>query len=364
MNPPSFTSSSTTEDPKNFIEELEKVFDVMHVADTERVELAAYHMKNVARTWFDQWKGGRTEDAPPFTQLSRYAPEMVKDMRSRMSLFVAGLGRLSSKEVRAAMLIGDMDISRLMVYVQHVEEEKLRDREEFKNKKTKTGNESRQQKGSVNRSSFQKQKGPAPSSASAPAPKNKGEYNGQNSQNSRARPAQSQGSVAQGGSWSPVCGRCGRNHSGKCHDGQIGCFKCGQEGHFMKECPKNKQGSGNPGNRAQSSLVAPPDRAAPRGATFGTGGGANRLYSITSRQEQENSPDVVPVGVQTELVQFTLLRNRVRAFGERTQEKGEEEKQDSPRTIDFGCEFAKELALQGMCVSHTVGFIHPRAKHV
>ncbi|XP_049410522.1 uncharacterized protein LOC125873690 [Solanum stenotomum] len=65
MNPPCFTGSSTTEDPKNFIEELKKVFDVMHVADTERVELAAYQMKNVARTWFDQLKGVRAEDAPP-----------------------------------------------------------------------------------------------------------------------------------------------------------------------------------------------------------------------------------------------------------------------------------------------------------
>uniref|UniRef100_M1DFM0 Gag-pol polyprotein n=1 Tax=Solanum tuberosum TaxID=4113 RepID=M1DFM0_SOLTU len=48
-----------------------------------------------------------------------------------------------------------------------------------------------------------------------------------------------------------------------------------------------------PGNRAQSSSVAPPDRAAPRGATSGTDGGANSLYAITSRHEQENSPDVV-----------------------------------------------------------------------
>ena len=35
-----------------------------------------------------------------FTQLSRYAPEIVKDVKSRMSLFVAGLGRASSKEGR------------------------------------------------------------------------------------------------------------------------------------------------------------------------------------------------------------------------------------------------------------------------
>ena len=65
INPPSFTGSSTTEGPKNFIDELKKVFDVMHVADTEIVELAAHQMKDVARTWFDQWKVGRAEDAPP-----------------------------------------------------------------------------------------------------------------------------------------------------------------------------------------------------------------------------------------------------------------------------------------------------------
>ncbi|WMV18322.1 hypothetical protein MTR67_011707 [Solanum verrucosum] len=156
MNPPSFTGSSTTEDLENFIEELKKVFEVMYVVDTERVKLAAYQLKNVARTWFDQWKEGRAENAPPaswacfeeaflgrfyprelkeakvrkfltikqyclsvhdygfkFTQLSRYAPKMVANMMSRMSLFIARLSRLSSKEGWAAMLIGDMDISRI-----------------------------------------------------------------------------------------------------------------------------------------------------------------------------------------------------------------------------------------------------------
>ena len=56
------------------------------------------------------------ENGLKFTKLSHYAPDMVKDMRNRMSLFVAGLGRASSKEGRATMLIGDMHISRLMVY--------------------------------------------------------------------------------------------------------------------------------------------------------------------------------------------------------------------------------------------------------
>ena len=52
-----------------------------------------------------------------FTLLYHYAPEMVKDMRSRMSLFVVGLDRASSKECRATMLISDMVISWMMVYV-------------------------------------------------------------------------------------------------------------------------------------------------------------------------------------------------------------------------------------------------------
>ena len=63
-----------------------------------------------------------------FTQLSRYAPEMVKDIRRRMSVFIAGLGRASTKKGRYAMSICDMDISRIMVYDQQVEEDKVKDR--------------------------------------------------------------------------------------------------------------------------------------------------------------------------------------------------------------------------------------------
>ncbi|KAG5581564.1 hypothetical protein H5410_052191 [Solanum commersonii] len=83
-----------------------------------------------------------------------------------------------------------------------------------------TGNKSGQQKSNANWSSFQqKQNGPAPSSASAHAPRNIGECKNQSLQNFRARPAQSQGSVAQGVNGTHACAQCGTTHSRVCRDG-------------------------------------------------------------------------------------------------------------------------------------------------
>ncbi|KAG5595585.1 hypothetical protein H5410_036817 [Solanum commersonii] len=162
MNPPSFTGLSVTEDPENFIEELQKVFKIMHVADVERVELATHQLKSVARIWFDQLKKNRTKDAPIDEFICCWIVSSVKQERK---------GRYADR---------DMHIARIMIYVQQVEKDKLMDREEFKNKRAKTSrNESRQKKGNANRSSFQqKQNGPAPSSSSAPIQRNKGATQG------------------------------------------------------------------------------------------------------------------------------------------------------------------------------------------
>ncbi|XP_025888394.1 uncharacterized protein [Solanum lycopersicum] len=160
-----------------------------------------------------------------------------------------------SKEGRATMLIVDMDISRLMVYMQQVEEEKLIDREEFKNKRAKI---------------------------------------------------RKRGSIAQGGGKPPACSKCGRNHSGTYRKGSTSCFKCVQNGNFMRKCPKNKKGYGNGGNTTQSSSVAPLNRAAPRGTTSSNGGGTNHLYVINSRQE--DSPDTVTGMIQVfDLTIYALL---------------------------------------------------------
>lgn len=61
----------------------------------------------------------------------------------------------------------------------------------------------------------------------------------------------------------------------------------------MRVCPKSKKSDGNGVNRAHSSSTTPPDMAAPRGATFGSGGGTNLLYDLNNFQHKENSPNVV-----------------------------------------------------------------------
>ena len=64
MNFLRFTRTSTSTYPKNFVEEFNKVFHVMHAVGVDRVELAAYKLKSVARTWYDPWKERRDENVP------------------------------------------------------------------------------------------------------------------------------------------------------------------------------------------------------------------------------------------------------------------------------------------------------------
>ena len=43
----------------------------------------------------------------------------------------------------------------------------------------------------------------------------------------------------------PECAQCGKNHYGECRLGTDSCFKCGQPGHYAKECPQIVSSSGS-----------------------------------------------------------------------------------------------------------------------
>uniref|UniRef100_M1DMG2 Gag-pol protein n=1 Tax=Solanum tuberosum TaxID=4113 RepID=M1DMG2_SOLTU len=63
MNPPEFVGSQVREDIQNFIDEVKKIFVVMHVTGNDRVELASYQLKDVAHSWYSQWKENKDPEA-------------------------------------------------------------------------------------------------------------------------------------------------------------------------------------------------------------------------------------------------------------------------------------------------------------
>ena len=48
MNPPEFLGSQINKDPQNFIDEIRKIFEVMHVTRNDQIELASCKLKDVA----------------------------------------------------------------------------------------------------------------------------------------------------------------------------------------------------------------------------------------------------------------------------------------------------------------------------
>ena len=74
-----------------------------------------------------------------FNNLSKYAPHMVADSRAQMNKFLYGVSDLLKIECRNAMLLKDMNISRLMTHAQQVEGYKIKEHGK-ENNKSKTGN--------------------------------------------------------------------------------------------------------------------------------------------------------------------------------------------------------------------------------
>ncbi|XP_075076654.1 uncharacterized protein LOC142163281 [Nicotiana tabacum] len=216
MKPPVFTGSKKDEDPQNFIDEVQKIFRVMHATDTEAAELAAYQLKYVANVWYETWEESRGEDADPatwkdfadaflehflpievmeakalefqrlrqndmsvneyylkFVSLAKYVPEMVREMRARVRRFVLGLSDDLFADANIAAQNNDMTITKMVAFVQGnedrlKEEERLwREKEREFSKRAKSAgnfNHGGSQAGG-NRQFFKKSKsGPAPSS--------------------------------------------------------------------------------------------------------------------------------------------------------------------------------------------------------
>ena len=60
MNPPTFHGTKVYEDPIGFIDKVFKVVYALDMTLTEKADLGAYQLKDVAEVLFEQWKMERT----------------------------------------------------------------------------------------------------------------------------------------------------------------------------------------------------------------------------------------------------------------------------------------------------------------
>ncbi|XP_070054364.1 uncharacterized protein [Nicotiana tomentosiformis] len=148
-------------DPQDFIDEMHKTLRVMRATELEGVELASYHLKGMAYSWFEMWEDSCDKGSPParwsefvdafidhflpaetkadhavefetlkqgsgkvweyhmdFVRLSKYAIYMMPTMEARVHRFVQGLSPLVINEAATTALNSDMNYGRMVAFSQ------------------------------------------------------------------------------------------------------------------------------------------------------------------------------------------------------------------------------------------------------
>uniref|UniRef100_M1DQR2 Gag-pol polyprotein n=1 Tax=Solanum tuberosum TaxID=4113 RepID=M1DQR2_SOLTU len=146
------------------------------------------------------------------------------------------------------MLHDDMNISRLMVYAQSIEESKLK----RMNRDLKRGRSDEQGQPRF------KKRTPNQDSSSA----------------SKANEEKSGGSQFS----KPLCATCGKRHHGKCLASTSGCYGCGKSDHQVRNCPTLAAR----GREAKQASYVGPDPNAPK---------KNRFYALEANKDNGANPD-------------------------------------------------------------------------
>lgn len=63
--PPEFFGTKVSEDPQEFVRQMQQTLSVIGVSDTESVGLASYRLHDVATNWYESWLLSRGDGAPP-----------------------------------------------------------------------------------------------------------------------------------------------------------------------------------------------------------------------------------------------------------------------------------------------------------
>ncbi|XP_020681782.1 uncharacterized protein LOC110099088, partial [Dendrobium catenatum] len=221
-----------------------------------------------------------------FTALARYAPQLVSTSAERCYRFLRGL-RDSLRQPLVPFHISDF--SELVERARLIENDLMATQQRWTASRKRFGGEA-SGSGSFGKRRF------------VSGPGSGSDFRKSGGSSGTATSTTSSGSV----STAPMCQSCGRRHLGQCYRMAGLCFRCGQPGHRIAECPQ--MGSDRRSEFRSESSVRPtgsagrPRTVPPRSEGFaGRGGGSSsapRRPPTVSQREPSSSVASAPTPVQ------------------------------------------------------------------
>ncbi|KAK4563696.1 hypothetical protein RGQ29_006014 [Quercus rubra] len=249
LGPPSFLGNPDPTEAESWIMQMEKIFDVIGCTEVQKVSFASFMLKGEAEHW---WRS--TKKTVPLEEdeiltwtvfldafYEKYFPESVRDEKE--------VEFMELIQGNKTVLQYEAKFTELSRFAPHIVADDVVEKECEDYQRIRSQNNKR--------------------------PKTEGFHRGNEHSKPFKKKTTTEPETKMVQQVIEVCQKCGKKHKGVCYRESGACFKCGQMGHRIKDCPSMK-----------SELVAKPTEVKRRPKVQG------RVFAITE-QDTKASKSVV-----------------------------------------------------------------------